>query len=155
MQIQVSIIGCVYLMMLMIPNLMWMKHQPKGYDASDEPKWLLWIERLGEISVSACAILLMNDGVYGSMVLMITSLLCMLLYELFWIRYFKEPTLQHFYGSMLHIPLPGASLPILAFFLYGIYAHHIALILACLIMAIGHLGIHFHHAKKHQIALFS
>lgn len=154
MQLRFSLIGAIYLMMLMIPNLIWTKHQPDGYDPADEPKWLLWLERMGEISVSACALFLIHDGTYGSLAWLILSMLCMLLYELFWIRYFKDPTLSRFYGSMFHIPLPGASLPLLAFLFYGIYTHHIALLMAVLIMAIGHLGIHLHHAKKHHIALF-
>lgn len=42
-----SYVGLIYLLMLFIPNIIWTKHQPIGYDFSNENKWLLWFERIG------------------------------------------------------------------------------------------------------------
>ena len=44
-----SYVGVIYLLMLFIPNIIWAKNQPKGYDASDENKILGIFERIGEI----------------------------------------------------------------------------------------------------------
>ena len=33
-----SYVGVIYLLMLFIPNIIWAKNKPKGYDASDENK---------------------------------------------------------------------------------------------------------------------
>ncbi len=153
MQIQFSLLGCVYLLLLMIPNLIWVKHQPPGYDPDDEAKWLLVIERSGEIAVSTLAIVSVNDGEAASKWLLWLSFLFMVLYEIYWIRYFKQVSLQRFYGSFLCIPLPGASLPLLAFLLFGFYTHDYLLVISVLFFAIGHLGIHLHHARKHHISL--
>lgn len=42
-----SYIGLLYLVMLMIPNLIWVKHMPKNYDVGKENRILLLCERVG------------------------------------------------------------------------------------------------------------
>lgn len=73
----------------------------------------------------------------------------MLLYELWWIRYFRsEQKLSDFYSSFLGVPLAGATLPVISFFLLGIYGKVIWLIAAALILGVGHIGIHMQHSKE-------
>ena len=57
-----SYIGLLYLVMLMTPNIIWTKHQPKDYEkyAKNENKILLMMERIGEIAVS-CLVLIFSD----------------------------------------------------------------------------------------------
>ena len=57
--------------------------------------------------------------------------------------------MEDMYSSFLDIPLPGATLPVLAVFLLGIYANNILLVISALILGIGHIGIHYNH--KHEI----
>lgn len=77
------------------------------------------------------------------------SAMFMLLYELYWIRYFKsEKTMRDFYSSLMGIPVAGATLPVIAFLLLGIYGKSIPLILATIILGIGHIGIHINHKKE-------
>jgi len=72
----------------------------------------------------------------------------MLLYEIYWIRYFKsEKTMRDFYGSLLGIPVPGATLPIAAFLLLAVYGKNIVLAVSVIILGIGHIGIHLMHLK--------
>ena len=73
----------------------------------------------------------------------------MILYEIYWIRYFKsEKTMQDMYSSILGIPVAGATLPVIAFFLLGIYGKNIPLIVSVIILGIGHIGIHLEHKKE-------
>ncbi len=72
----------------------------------------------------------------------------MVLYELWWIRYFRsERTLKDFYSSFVGVPLAGATLPVLAFFLLGVYGKVIWLMISVIILGIGHIGIHVKHRK--------
>ena len=49
-----SYVGFIYLIMLMIPNLIWAKNKPVDYDryARNENRILLFLERTGEVLVS-------------------------------------------------------------------------------------------------------
>ena len=44
-----SYMGLIFLLMLFIPNLIWMKKIPQGYTSEQEKKCLLFLERLREI----------------------------------------------------------------------------------------------------------
>lgn len=73
----------------------------------------------------------------------------MILYEIYWIRYFKsKKTMKDFYSSLLGVPVAGATLPVLAFLLLGIYGKNIFLIIATIVLGIGHIGIHINHKKE-------
>jgi len=49
---------------------------------------------------------------------------------------------------LLLIPAPGATLPVAAFLLLGIYGKVIWLIISSVILGIGHIGIHMQHIKR-------
>ena len=73
----------------------------------------------------------------------------MVLYEIFWIRYFRsEKTMKDFYGSLLGIPVPGATLPVIAVLLVAVYGKNPYLFAAGVILGIGHIGIHLGHRKE-------
>ncbi len=52
-----------------------------------------------------------------------------------------------FYSSLLGIPVAGAALPVAVFFLLGIYGKVIWMLIATVILGIGHIGIHLQHKK--------
>ena len=52
-----------------------------------------------------------------------------------------------FYGRFLGIPYAGAVLPVLAFFLLGVYGKVVWMGLSAAILGIGHIGIHIQHGK--------
>ena len=54
------------------------------------------------------------------------------------------------YSSILGIPVAGATLPVLAFLLLGVYGKNIFLIFSSIILGIGHIGIHLNHRKEVQ-----
>ena len=54
-----SYIGLIYLLMLFVPNIVWLKRQPEGYKelAKKENKILLVFERVGQAAVVATAVM--------------------------------------------------------------------------------------------------
>lgn len=121
------------------------------YDPSGENKALLIFERIGQVLCTAAILLFSNTNPHEWepwIAWLFASALLMLLYEYFWFRYFKKPTLANFYRPLLGIPAPGATLPVTAFLLLGIYGRLIWLISASVILGVGHIGIHIQHIKK-------
>ena len=49
------------------------------------------------------------------------------------------------------VSLAGATLPVISFFLLGIYGKVIWLVVAALILGFGHIGIHIQHSKELKI----
>lgn len=148
-----SYIGLLFLLLLFAPNILWTKRKPEGYTSDGENGILVLLEKAGQVLTTTC-VLIFEDfnfrpwsnwswwlvGAFG----------CMALYELWWIRYFhSKRSLSDFYGSLFGIPLPGATMPVLAFFLLGIYGKVIWMIGASVLLGIGHIGIHW----QHKIAL--
>lgn len=153
-----SYMGLIFLLMLTAPNLLWTKNKPADYESyvGNEKKILVLLERIGEASVS-CLVLIFSDfnvqGISIWEIWLAAAWILMILYELFWIRYFKSPkTMQDFYSSLLGLPVAGATLPVAAFFLLGIYGRNPFLIAAVIILGIGHIGIHLNHRKELQLS---
>ena len=149
-----SYVGLSFLVMLMLPNIIWTKNQPKDYEkyVVNENKVLLTFERIGEVLVSCIALVFSDFNIkpwsYWSWWL-VTAFLLMVLYEIYWIRYFRsEKTMKDFYSSILGIPVAGATLPVLAFLFLAIYGRNVILGVAVLILGIGHIGIHLMHKKE-------
>ena len=154
MNLGFSYIGLIYLMMLMIPNMIWSKNKPLNYDkySKNESKVLLVFERVGEVGNTCLALIFSDFNVnsisYWSIVLLVSFVL-MLLYEVYWIRYFRSSkSMKDQYCSLLGIPVAGATLPVLSFLLLGIYGKNIFLIVSTVILGIGHIGIHLNHRKE-------
>lgn len=147
-----SYIGLIYLLMLCIPNIIWTKNKPTDYKDSNENKLLLLCEGVGQVSVAVCALIFSDfNPVSFSLwsLWLVTSFVLMIIYEIYWIRYFRgEHNLKNFYRSFYGIPIPGATLPVIAFLLLGIYEKVIWFIISTIIFAIGHIGIHFQHLKE-------
>lgn len=149
-----SYVGLVFLLMLMIPNIIWSKNKPTNYDsyAKNESKLLLILERVGEAAVTCIALIFSDfniNKISPRLGLLLAAAVLMLLYEAYWIKYFKsDKTMKDFYSSFLGIPVAGATLPVAAFFLLGIYGRNIFMIVAVIILGIGHVGIHLRHKKE-------
>ncbi len=149
-----SYVGVIYLLMLFIPNIFWAKNQPKDYDkyVGNEKKSLLLFERAGEVLTSALCLIFSDFNIRTDSLWCLwlpLSFIFMVLYELYWIRYFRsEKTMADMYSSFAGFPVAGASLPCLGFFTLGVYGTNIFLILASIILSIGHIGIHLMHRKE-------
>lgn len=147
-----SYIGLIFMLMLFIPNLIWTKKQPQGYSTENENKILLVLERVGEVLATCCALLFSDFNLqeWSKWSLWLAAaFVLMIMYEIWWIRYFKsERKLADFYSSFLGIPVAGATLPVIAFFLLGIYGKVIWMMIASIVLGIGHIGIHLQHRKE-------
>ena len=149
-----SYVGLIFLLMLIVPNIIWTRYQPIDYDkyVCNENKVLKVFERVGEVTVS-CIVLIFEDfniNIWsGWSWWLIMAFALMILYEVYWVRYFRSPkSMRDFYRSLLGIPVAGATLPVLAFLLLAIYGKNIVLGIAVIILGIGHIGIHLMHKKE-------
>ncbi|MBO4413498.1 MAG: hypothetical protein J5830_02210 [Clostridia bacterium] len=149
-----SYVGLIFLIMLFVPNILWTKNQPKDYEkySKNENKVLLILERFGEVSVS-CLVLIFSDfNVQGAdfrLLWLAAALVCMILYEIFWIRYFRsEKTMKDFYRGIAGVPVAGATLPVIAVLLIAVYGKNPFLFIAGTVLGIGHIGIHLAHKKE-------
>ena len=149
-----SYVGLVFLVMLMVPNIIWTKNQPLNYEKCvvKENKYLLLLERIGEVLVS-CIVLIFSDFNIKPWSAwewwLVGAFFLMILYEIYWVRYFlSKKTMKDFYSSILGIPVAGATLPVAAFALLAVYGKNIILGIAVIILGIGHIGIHLTHKKE-------
>lgn len=149
-----SYVGLIFLAMLMVPNLIWAKNQPKDYEkyAANENKLLLGLERTGEVLVSGMALIFRDFNLRawtGWSWWLVGAFLLMILYEIYWIRYFKsEKTMKDMYSSILGVPVAGATLPVAAFMLLAVYGKNPLMAAAVLILGVGHIGIHLMHRRE-------
>ena len=148
-----SYVGLLYLLMLFVPNLLWTKYKPDGYDAyaKKESKVLLLFERAGEMLVCVLALIFSDFNIRRTnwCVWLILSFVLMLFFVFYWLRYFKSGRqMKDFYSSFLGIPVAGATLPVCAFFFLGIYGSNVFLLAAVVILGIGHIGIHLQHKTE-------
>lgn len=149
-----SYVGLIYLVMLFTPNIIWSRNLPKDYEkyAASENRILLGFERVGEVLVSGLC-LIFSDFNIGRLrpwsAVLAASFALMILYEIYWTRYFKsEKTMRDMYSSILGIPVAGATLPVLAFVLLSIYGGNLPMLIGSVILGIGHIGIHLQHRKE-------
>ena len=105
-----SYIGVIWLIMLFVPNMIWTKNKPQDYEKNieGENKVLLVLERIGQFIVTPVALIFSDFNFKGWnfwVVMLLVSFFCMVLYEVFWVRYFKsEKTLKDFYRGILGNP---------------------------------------------------
>ncbi|WP_406535045.1 hypothetical protein [Methanobrevibacter sp.] len=145
MNFEFSFVGLVFLVMLFVPNIIWSKYQPIDYSSRTENRILVIFERIGQVLVVVFSLFCGNDFSW----LLWIAVILMVLYEIYWVRYFKSGrTLKDMYGNFGFIPLPGATLPVVAFFFLGIASKNLFLIVSSVILGIGHIGIHLNHKKE-------
>ena len=154
MQFGFSYVGLGFLLMLFIPNIIWTKHKPRDYEkyVRNENRILLSLERAGEMLV-CCVSLIFSDFNLRKpdlwSIWLALAVLAMLLYECYWIRYFRSrQEMTDFYSSFLGVPVAGASLPVAAFFFLGIYGRNPLMLIATTVLGIGHIGIHLAHRRE-------
>lgn len=110
------------------------------------------MERTGEVLTTTCALIFQNFNFHewsDWCWWLIAAFAFMGMYELWWICYFRsERKLSDFYSSFAGIPLAGASLPVIAFFLLSIYGKVVWLTIVVIFLGIGHIGIHIQHRRE-------
>ena len=153
MQFGFSIVGLVYLLMLFVPNIMWAKRQPAGYEelAGHENPALLVLERAGEVAASFTVLIFVCPCGFAMpwLLWLVAVVALMVLYEVSWARYFKGGCrLCDMYAPLGPIPVPLASLPVAALFLLGIWYQSWPVVVVAVVLGIGHIGIHLGHLRE-------
>lgn len=153
MQFGFSIVGVAFLAMLFVPNIRWAKNQPQGYDeiASHENKTLLALERAGQVLTTTSAVVFVCPQGFSLpwLLWLLAAILLMVLYEIAWVRYFKDgERLDGMYQPLGPIPVPIASLPVASFLLLGIWYQSPIAVVSAVILGVGHIGIHLGHLRE-------
>ncbi|MCI8770056.1 MAG: hypothetical protein HFH73_02740 [Lachnospiraceae bacterium] len=150
-----SYIGLIFLLLLFIPNIIWTRKKPQGYTQENENIVFLIFERVGEVFATICMLIFDDFNLRGWSNWtwwLIVAFVLMVMYELWWIRYFQGgQELSDFYSGFIGIPVAGATLPVISIFILGIYGKVIWLIVAAIILGVGHIGIHVQHSKELNI----
>ena len=152
MQLGFSIVGAVFLAMLFVPNIKWAQNQPAGYSelTARENRILLGLERAGQVATTCSAVVFVcPKGFSFPWVLWLcAALLCMVLYEMAWTRYFRNgERLADMYAPLGPISVPIASLPVAAFVLLGVWYQSPVAVASAVVLGIGHIGIHLCHLR--------
>ena len=150
MQCGFSIVGVVFLAMLFVPNIRWAKNQPAGYSdlAARENKTVLTLERIGQAATTCCAVVFVSPKGFSFpwILWLCVAIICMALYEMAWLRYFRNgENLADMYAPLGPIPVPIASLPVVAFVLLGVWYQSPIAVISALVLGVGHIGIHVGH----------
>ena len=112
-----SYVGFIYIVMLTVPNIIWAKNKPKDYEkyVVNESKVLGTFERIGEVLVTTIVLIFADFNLRPWTwwcLWLVVSFVLMVLYEIYWVRYFKsEKTMHDQYRQFLCFPVAGASLP--------------------------------------------
>ena len=86
-----SYVGLLFLLMLMIPNLIWTKMRPQGYSAEKENRVLALLERVGEVLTTCCALIFSDFNLreWSNWSWWLAAAFAMMvMYEIWWVRYF-------------------------------------------------------------------
>ncbi|HWL01570.1 MAG TPA: hypothetical protein VNQ52_04270 [Microbacteriaceae bacterium] len=147
-----SFVGLAFLLALFIPNILWATvAKPRDYESGSENRVLLALERVGQVLTTAAALLFADTNLQPWSAWswwLVAAVVLMLAYEAGWIRYFlSRRTMRDFYRSLLGVPVPLAILPLVAFVLLGVYGRLIPLVVAAVVLGIGHIGIHLQHVR--------
>ncbi len=147
-----SVVGALFLVGLFVPNALWTRAQPAGYDPSGENRVLRVFERLGQVLTTAAALVFADTNLRAWSAWswwLVTAVVLMVAYEACWVRYFRSPrTMADFYRGLGPVPVPLASLPVAAFVFLGVHGRLWPLIVAVVLLGIGHVGIHLAHHRN-------
>lgn len=149
--VRFSPLGALFLLLLLVPNLLWTRRKPRGYDPSREDRRLALLERVGQVWVTCGALLSpgIRLGPWSAWSWWLAGAAALMaLYEIWWVRYFRSArSMRDFTAPLLGIPVGGAAPPVLAFLLLGIYGRVWWMVPGVVILGVGHIGIHLGYRR--------
>ena len=153
MQLGFSIVGIVFLAMLFIPNIAWGRNLPEGYAelSGHESRVLLALERIGQVATTCSAVAFVCPKGFSLpwLLWLVVAFVLMLVYEIAWTRFFASGRqLASMYEPLGPVPIPLASLPVVAFALLGVWYLSPVTVASAVILGIGHIGIHLEHLRE-------
>ena len=91
-----SYVGILYLLMLFLPNIIWIKNKPEGYSSEGENRILGMFENTGQV-LAVCAAVIFSDfnirPEFPWILWLIISFVFMIMYELYWAVSYTHLTL--------------------------------------------------------------
>lgn len=147
-----SIAGLVFLLIILVPNLLYLKFPPHNKITMKENRVLVVFERIGQVACAICLLIFsdLNIGEPSRWNLWaVAAGLLIFLYLICWYRYFAGEHIVYDLTRPLmgFIPVPLATLPVAALLCLALYAHLIWLFIASIILGIGHIGITWQYWK--------
>ncbi|MFW9965350.1 MAG: hypothetical protein ACFFCX_17390 [Candidatus Sifarchaeia archaeon] len=147
--------GILIVAAILIPNLLWMAFPPTSVPIHDEKpesqikQIMTGIENLGRI---ACFVLpiFFEPEIAGvlEMVALVAMILSLAIYYTGWIRYFvRGREYKLLFQPLLRIPLPMAIAPIIYFIGAVVILHSLVLLVAVILLAVGHLYISYYDSQ--------
>lgn len=148
-----SYIGCIFLLMLYVPNVISIKRLSDGWRQlqEKEDRILHLLERVGEVGLTMLLPVTKNLNVKLNLWLiwLAAAFAVMVLYEIWWYRYFKSRRrAEDLLSGMFSVPVAGASLPAIALALLAIYGKSLHVMLFVIPFAVGHIKIFLQHKKE-------
>ena len=161
-----SVTGLMILLMIFIPKILQIrtvKTADSNKHAAEKNRLLLILERVGEVTLTVSLLIFKSvdphikinpEGVYFDwiLVLWIAAFVLLILYECYWIRFYvKKKNGKYLYSSFAGYPVAGATLPVIAVLLIGIYSGNLVLIAVSIIFGTGLIGNHVILANSERI----
>lgn len=148
-----SVIGAVFLVALLVPNVVLVRlGLPDGLDPGTESRALRCVERIGQLLTVVALVGFSDTGLRAwspRSWWLVAAAALMLLSLVGWGRYVRsDRTLHDLYRPLLGVPVPLATLPVLACLLLGLYGRLVPLIAGAVLLGIGHVGVHALHAGR-------
>ncbi|MHB8063844.1 MAG: hypothetical protein ACYDG2_14625 [Ruminiclostridium sp.] len=137
-----SIIGLLIAVFIFLPNLLFMIYPPKNVPDELKDAGIIFtvLERIGQ--VACLVILVISRDSYKNVnidIWFILMVLCVILYYSLWVRYVvKGHDLSLAFKPLIFIPIPMAIFPVLAFGFAALWGKSISLVIAVVLLAIGH-----------------
>lgn len=147
-----SVVGLCFLLVMVVPNLFYLKFPAHHKIMMRENPVLVAFERVGQVSCTIC-LLIFSDLDIGEPsqwnLWAVAAGFCMFLYLICWYRYFAgEHSMYDFTRPLMgFIPVPLATLPVVAILCLAMYGHLIWLLLGGILLGIGHIGITWRYWK--------
>jgi len=140
-------------LMVFIPNLLWVllpaTNKPSSKEIND-PMYLTILENMGRVGVTIIPLfyLIILDNALKYFYL-ITMIVFLAVYYFCWVRFFlggRNYTLL--FMPLWRIPIPMAISPIIYFILSAILLKSIPMLIAALLLAIGHIPISYRDYQR-------
>ncbi|MHA2230637.1 MAG: hypothetical protein ACXABZ_09685, partial [Candidatus Thorarchaeota archaeon] len=154
-QVLKMLFGILIVAAILIPNFLWMAFPPTTVSKHEEQpesqvrKIMTVIENLGRIGCFILPIFFEPEinGVFEVVALMM-MVLSLVIYYGGWTRYFiRGREYELLFQSLWKIPLPMAVAPIIYFFGAVVILHSLVLLVAVILLALGHLYISHYDSK--------
>ncbi len=150
-----SVTGLVYLIMFLIPKLIWeKKRRAGGQTAYEGNKVLTVLAQSGQVALTVALLVFKSadpyvkalpEGIYfdWKMALWVMAFVLMILYEIYGLicinsRKKKRDLYSYFAGY----PVAGVTMPAVAALLIGLYSMNLIIIVSSVLLGIGSTGIH-------------